>query len=108
MLARKFRLPASTVFKNSHTIREDMFTVKFQKNNLSYDRFGFVVAKTIDKRAVVRNSLKRIVRGHIEKEYLTMEKGVDTLFILRPAIKSMPKEQVHREIDEAMLRVKSL
>jgi len=85
-----------------------MFTVKFQKNNLPYDRFGFVVAKTIDKRAVVRNTLKRMVRAHIENSYLDFEKGVDVLFILRPAIKNMPKEQVLREVDEAMQRVKSL
>jgi ribonuclease P protein component len=85
-----------------------MFVVKFQKNNLSYDRFGFVVAKTIDKRAVIRNALKRMVRGHIENTYLDLEKSVDVLFILRPAIKGMPREQVVREIDEVMLRVKSL
>jgi len=89
-------------------VREDMFTVKFQHNNLSQARFGFVVAKTIDKRAVVRNALKRMVRGHIENTYLGLEKGVDVLFILRPAIKNMPKEQVIREIDEVMLRIKSL
>lgn len=108
MLARKLRLPAATKFKNSHTFREDMFTVKFQENNLIYARFGFVVAKTIDKRAVVRNALKRMVRGHIESTHLGLEKGVDVLFILRPAIKNIPQEQVYREIDEAMQKVKSL
>src|SRR5258706_11154980 len=102
MLARKFRLPASQLLKNSHVIREDIFTVRFQKNEFQYDRFGFVVAKSIDKRAVIRNSLKRMVRAHIEATWAKEGKGTDVLFVLRPAIKTAEKEVIFQKVDEVM------
>lgn len=71
-------------------------------------RFGFVVSKTVDKRAVIRNMLKRLVRGHIESTYLALEKGMDVLFVLRPMIKNIPKEEVVQKIDAGMQKVLSL
>lgn len=102
MLAKQFRLPSSVVLRDAQNIRSDPFIVRYQKNNLPYSRFGFVVAKKIDKRATVRNSLKRLVRSVIEAKWVSLQ-GWDVLFVLRPSIKQQTKEQIKEAVEKAML-----
>lgn len=101
MLAKKFRLPSSVAFQNATFFKEQEFTVKAQKNNEECSRFGFIVAKKIDKRAFVRNRLKRMVRSCIENKWLK-HKGKDILFVMRPGIKESSREIVQRKVDIIM------
>lgn len=102
MLAKQFRLPSSVVLSDVQNIRSDSFIVRYQKNNLPHSRFGFVVSKKIDKRATVRNSLKRLVRSVIEVKWVSLQ-GWDVLFVLRPSIKQQTKEQIKEAVEKAML-----
>ncbi|HET9946969.1 MAG TPA: ribonuclease P protein component, partial [Patescibacteria group bacterium] len=86
MIERKFRLPSSVVFVSPLIIREKEFLMKMQKNNLSYNRFGFVAGKAVSKLATERNHIKRIFRSHIEQRWLGRSGGYDILFVLRPGI----------------------
>ncbi len=83
MLHRKFRLPASGVITFTQTIPAPFFVLKVAYNNYNYSRYGFVVSKKIDKRAVVRNRLKRSIRSCIEQSITQIKPGYDMLFILR-------------------------
>lgn len=83
MLQRKYRLHSRTKLTNARSIAAPFFLLKFRPNGLSYNRYGFVVSKKIDKRAVVRNKIKRTVRACIERILLQIKSGYDMLFIVR-------------------------
>lgn len=102
MLARQFRLPSSVSMRNSRTFRDEAFLMRFQKNNLPVNRYGFIVAKTIDKRAVVRNRLRRVVRSIIEEIWLQKLSGLDILFVLKPAIKKVSKQDLITRLNAAI------
>lgn len=101
MLAKSFRLPASVQFTHPRTFSEKEFFVKAQANTLATSRYGFVVSKAIDKRATVRNRLRRIVRSCIEEKWL-QKNGWDILFLVKPAIKEASKEVIQAKIDALM------
>lgn len=105
MVPQKFRLPSSVVFSNAKFFREKEFHVKSQANNLSNNRYGFVVAKTIDKRATARNRIKRIFRSCIEEKWLKGNNGFDVLFIFKPAIKEANRIVLQQKIDAIMNQI---
>ncbi|HXS14739.1 MAG TPA: ribonuclease P protein component [Candidatus Saccharimonadales bacterium] len=86
MLPKKFRLPSQIKFIHPRSVFTPLFTVKIVQNNLDYSRFGVIVSKKIDKRAVVRNSIKRKIRSCITKDNWE-KKGQDVLFIVKPDAK---------------------
>lgn len=98
MLERKFRLPASVKLRNALLFKTPLFVVKIVKNDLSYSRFGFVVKKTIDKRATVRNRIRRLVRSCIEELRLEIVEGYDMLFFLEKGIIDNEHDTLCQEI----------
>lgn len=83
MLRKRYRLKREIKFLDPKTLNTPFFTVRIAKNDLSYSRFGFIVSKKIDKRATVRNSLKRHFRLCLEMIFDNIQKGYDVLFILK-------------------------
>jgi len=91
------------VFNLGHTSSGDFFILKQVSNSLSFTRFGFIVSTKVSSKATDRNKLRRqiseIIRLNLEKiktgfdvviifkrfaqgkEYLKLEKELDTLFI---------------------------
>lgn len=83
MLKKKFRLPSYITLSHSSYSPSPFFTVKIGKNTLAHNRYGFVVSKKIDKRAVVRNRIKRQLRSCIEALQKDLSSGYDMLFIIK-------------------------
>lgn len=75
-LDARFRLPRPLVFTTP------LFTLRVTQNTLSYNRYGFVVSKKVDKRAVVRNRVKRQLRACIEHALYDIKSGYDMLFFI--------------------------
>lgn len=86
MLKRQFRLPARQKLKQPQIRTTPYFVCKFSVNGLPYPRFGFVVSKAIDKRSVVRNRTKRLLRFIVEENFNKITPGYDVLFVLRRSI----------------------
>lgn len=82
MLPRTQRLPASTQLGAQKIAHTPFFTMRFAKNYLKHNRYGFVVGKRVDKRAVVRNRVKRQLRRFFEEQTL-LQQGYDFLFVLK-------------------------
>lgn len=61
----------------------------FTQNNLPASRFAFVVPKSVDKRAVGRNRLKRLARESVRLALPDVTPGWDGMFIVR---KGLPDE----------------
>lgn len=95
MLKRNLRLPKEKL-KAKKTLNLRGFVLKTSENNLGLSRFGFVVSKKIDKRAVIRNKAKRFFRRYIEENLEKIKPGHDFLFIL----KEIPDKTTHAQIKE--------
>lgn len=85
MLKRRYRLIARGNKKQARVVHTPFFTLRVTQNTLSITRFGFVVSKKIDKRAVIRNSVKRKIRSCIEEMRDTIKPGRDLLFFTKKA-----------------------
>jgi ribonuclease P protein component len=107
MLARENRLPASTRLIKSQFARTPLFSLKFCKNTLTVSRFAFVVRKSVDKRAVVRNRIRRLLRSCIEELKNNIVPGYDMLFFLEKGIIDKQQEELCKEL-QAFLQQKKL
>lgn len=85
MLKRENRLP-KIFFKKEKQLNSSLFDLKIAKSGRSLSRFAFVISKKIDKRATVRNRIKRKFRNCIEENLSKISKGYDFLFILKKNI----------------------
>lgn len=94
MLRKKYRLPRGIGFAKSQAFFSPFFTLRIKNNGLDVCRFGFIVSKKIDKRAVVRNKIKRQIRSCIEKRLNDIVAGKDMLFILKEKSKDRKKEEI--------------
>lgn len=102
MLPRINRLPAKTSLTKYQITRTPLFTVKYAKNALPYNRFGFVVSKRIAKKAVNRNRTKRLVRSCIEDMFADMSQGNDVLFVIHSDMESIQRETICPHVRQAM------
>lgn len=93
MFKRENRLVRGIKLDNSCLISNPQFILKKKKNGLLVNRFGVVVSKKIDKRAVVRNRIKRIFRFSLEVLNKNMNPGHDMLFIIRAEALNKTKEE---------------
>lgn len=99
MLKRKYRLTARTRWSGK-SIKTPFFILKVAQNGLLYNRFSFTVSKKVDKRAVVRNRVKRRLRSCIEGIFDDLKKGYDMVFLIK-------KEAVLETTDKLCLLMKN-
>lgn len=104
MLAKPYRLPIREKFNAPQSITTQYFRILAKSNNLPYNRFGFVISKKVDKRAVVRNRLRRVL-SEVVSENTSAENGKDFLFIVKTAF---TKEQRGMITDIAQVALKNL
>lgn len=108
MLKKKHRLPVLKKGIKAKTVSTDFFLIKISKNNLPDSRFGFSVSKAIDKRAVVRNKIKRSL-GSITQDLLSsIEKGYDFLFIVKKGAKDESKRKLMEVFQKTLTEEKLL
>jgi ribonuclease P protein component len=108
MLEKKLRLRKETKFDKSQSFTSPFFVLKFTKNEQTFSRFGFVVSKKIDKRAVVRNRLKRQIRSCIETNLDKIASGYDLLFVLKKPLLKKTTAEIKRITWEELDRQKLL
>lgn len=100
MLAREYRLPPTTKLIRAQFVRTPLFGFKYTKNTLKVSRFAFVVRKSVDKRAVVRNRIRRLFRSCIEDFRNQIVPGYDMLFFLEKGIIDKQQQDLCREIKD--------
>ena len=70
------------VYKNGKTIRGAKMSLIFTPNNKGFTRVGVVVSKKVDKRAVVRNRIRRRIYEVIRLNLEMVPKKMDYIFIV--------------------------
>lgn len=98
MLSKEHRLPSHTRLKNPSFFKTPLFAVKIAKNGLSESRFAFLVRKTVDKRAVIRNRIRRVFRSRIEAMPEVLTSGHDMLFFLEKSILDEERDILFKDL----------
>ena len=98
MLARQYRLPATVKLLHARFAKTEYFSVKYSSNNMAISRFAFVVRKSSDKRAVVRNRIRRVFRSCIEELREQIFPGYDMLFFLEKGIMEIKRDTLYNDL----------
>ena len=102
MLSREYRLPATIKLSHTQYTRTILFSVKYAKNDLLVSRFAFLVRKSVDKRAVVRNRIRRVFRACIEELREQVITGYDMLFFLEKGIIDKQQADLCQELKKVL------
>lgn len=86
------------VFKKSKRINHKEFIVYCHKQNLGRPRLGLAVSKKVDKRAVIRNSIKRTIRESFRLHQNQLDSW-DLVVVAKPAIKNLTPRQLSELLD---------
>ncbi len=104
MFSRKFRL-VSPISKSSKQIPSTSFNLKIARNGLGKKRFGFIFSKKIDKRATVRNKMKRVLRSCVEQNVKKFGEDFDFLFVAKPDIVQATRGDILKEVELVLTKL---
>jgi len=111
MLAKKYRLPIQSVLnKSGRTFKSRSFLIKIFAGQEKFNRFGVVISKKVDKRAVGRNKIKRIVLD-LSKKFISQSEDskninkFDVLIIISPVMIKMEKADIIKELEDAFQKI---
>ena len=106
MLAKQYRLQEDkdfeSVFKKGRVFSGKSLFLKFKKNNLQVSRFGFVIGKKISNKAVVRNKLKRQLRGIVRKNLANTKPGFDIVVVVKPEIINKNYQEIKNDLENLL------
>lgn len=102
MFKKENRLVPGVKFNNSQVFTVPQFVLKKTANRLSLNRFGIIVSKKVDKRAVVRNRIKRFFRMTLVNLNGKMNAGHDILLIVKKETLNKAKEENLLAIENAL------
>jgi ribonuclease P protein component len=94
MLKKQNRLGKITKTKGNKLFTSPLFNVRISDNKEDKIRFAFIVSKKIDKRAVIRNQTKRVLRSAVEEVIGKLKLGKDIIVISKKALVPDQKEEV--------------
>lgn len=97
------------VRQKGKSLRTPHFAVNYCLNTRGFRRFAVVVSKRVDKRAVVRNRIRRRVYEAIRHEFPdTSTPPTDFVFIIyNPSVATIPFTDLRRQIADAIHRALS-
>ncbi len=86
------------VFQKGRSSYKEILGAKLISNNLDHNRFGVLVGLKVNKKAIVRNKVKRQIKTAIRLEEPFLKKGYDCVIVVLPLI--LAKD--YKEIREAI------
>jgi ribonuclease P protein component len=97
----------SSVFQQAMVSADSGFKVLARSTGQTGSRLGMAVSRKVDRRAVQRNRLKRIVRESFRAHYLTASHSqpVDIVVLPRQQAVSISNEQLFAQLEKHWLRI---
>lgn len=98
MLPKRLRLPIQQYVgpqapRPTKTIRGELFGVRVYRTTLPYSRISVIVGKSVDKRAVVRNRIKRTIMDAAQ-QCLVAIPIADYIMMTNGAAAKMTREEI--------------
>ena len=98
MLPKKYRLikdkDFARVARYGQKAYGSQFNLKWIENHKHYSRWGIIVSLKVDKKAVVRNKIKRRLRAILREEIDSLAPGWDVIIITKDRIKELDYSQL--------------
>ena len=104
MLPKKHRLSKSTEVKKTTAKGRSFFNPYFVVKSLKGEgvaRFTVIVSTKVSKKAVVRNSLKRIIRDELKNFVQSFPAG-SYAFIVKPSAAKVVSSELRKQIKSAI------
>lgn len=98
----------ATVYKRGAYGGAGELSVKAAPNKLVTNRLVVVVGKKIDKRAVVRNTIRRRLIGAIKEIWATMPPGYDIVVSVHTDLSRRPFGDLKSLVETALRRARTL
>ena len=98
MLKKINRLSKFKRIENLKSVTTPFFVLKYKKEDARVAKFGFIVSKKIDKRATVRNKIKRMFQKAVQEN---IEKILPFTFLI------IAKERCVKETEESLSKTLS-
>lgn len=89
MLKKENRLSNLKRKVESKNYDTPLFKIKISQNSENKNRFGFVVSKKIDKKAVVRNQTKRVLKKAAKSFLGKISEDKDIIFVSKKVLKNV-------------------
>jgi ribonuclease P protein component len=110
MLPKKFRLTSNKdielVYKTGKPFLTKFFNFKFKKNGLKESRFCIIVSNKVDKRAVIKNRIKRQISEILRLNMNKIQKGYDISIVVKSNIIDKKTKKIicdYHEIEKNIL-----
>lgn len=87
------------IFKKGRGFKGGLLIFKIIKNNLGFNRFGFVVSQKVSKKAVIRNKARRRMSEVIRENAENIKKGFDMVLVALPGIEKKDYKEIKQEIE---------
>lgn len=91
------------IFRAGKRIQSNCLTLFIKENRFSHSRFAFVAPLSVDKRAVIRNRLRRRAREYVRKRLpYWRNASVDAILLFKKQAAGMSKRRLYECFDEAL------
>lgn len=100
MLKKDYRLKVLKKNNGAKTISTFFFTLRFWENGESLSKFAFIISKKIDKKAVIRNKIKRSLARVLEEILTEIKPGYNFVFIVKKEILEKSQEEIEKNLKE--------
>lgn len=110
MLPKKFRLTLNNdikmVWANGKPFLTKFFNFKIKKNNLEQSRFCIIVSNKVDKRAVIKNRIKRQISEIIRLNMDNIKPGYDISILVKNSLMNKETKKIacdYKEMEKNIL-----
>lgn len=93
MLQRKNRLPSTTRLTQPSTFASSNFTLRFCKTERPESRLAIVVSKKVDKSAVARNRIRRLVSAFMQENWKSLACSMDMIIFVQKTFSTISPEE---------------
>ncbi|PIP33761.1 ribonuclease P protein component [Candidatus Falkowbacteria bacterium CG_4_10_14_0_2_um_filter_48_10] len=94
------------IYQHGQRVSGRFLRIIILANNLSFNRFGFVVGAKISKKAVMRNKIKRRLRALVAEKNSSWLQGYDFLFLAFPASQDQKSQALSQDLTVLLRRLK--
>ncbi len=104
----KYKKDFEKLAKQGQSFFSQEFGFKILKNNLKHNRYGIVVNLKVDKRAVVRNKIRRRFRDIIKNHEKDLKQGFDVMILTREQTKNLDFQEIKEKMELLLKKAKIL
>lgn len=112
MLPKSYRLPLKTEFKrlkkDGQMLQAKFFGLLLLKSDSlkNVSRFAVIVSNKIDKKAVQRNKIRRLIAEALWSLHSEIKNGAEGVFLVKKTITTASPEEIKKEIENLFKRTK--